>query len=71
MLGRAEFVGAGVGPGGDLHGQVLDVGRRENRDNTRQAGGGAYVDGADIGVGVEATEYHGVQEARQLHVVDI
>jgi hypothetical protein len=50
--------------------QVLDVGCRDDRHHARQAAGGADVDGTDDGVGVDAAEHHGVQEAWQLHVVN-
>ena len=69
--GRAEFIGARVGPGGNLHGQVLDVGRREDCDHAGHSAGGADVDGADISVGVEATEHHGAQKAGELHIVHV
>jgi hypothetical protein len=71
MPGRIEFVGAGVGPGGYFNGQVLDICRREDCYYARQAAGAACVYRTDVGVGMEAAEHSGVQEARQFYVIDI
>ena len=65
MPGRVELVGAGIGPGRNLYGQVLYVGCGEDGHHSWHTTGSGDIDGADIGVGVEATEHNRVQETRQ------